>query len=401
MDNIQINQELDINEPNNYNENQFDNNNIYENQELEQIKNELEAKNNEILSLRNDLNFYKEKNEELNSELDKIKSQIINNDINQNEINNLKQDIDMKDKQIEIINEENKQLKNNVNSLVDFIVNSLSPLGITIPELLLINDFKSNKEININVDNNEQTKDENINTKNIFIENNNFSDNNFNKNLEFNEDNKKDEKNDLNLEQINIPEKENVEENMNNLEEKNEININNESKPQIQNDEIKINNLKETKEEQTNKVENNFENEYIHNATINFAELKKLHEVESAEVSDVYRLFIDKDLYLCCQKNNDEPIRVKDKPLIKNADNYLILKHVMDNPGIKLNQDNITTATGAAFAYDKGITNKLQSIFTKRPEVKAAFFDMTAQEIRFKGTVTNRDLEKENKKAPI
>ena len=147
--------------------------------------------------------------------------------------------------------------------------------------------------------------------------------------------------------------------------------------------------------------ENNFENEYIHNATINFAELKKLHEVESAEVSDVYRLFIDKDLYLCCQKNNDEPIRVKDKPLIKNADNYLILKHVMDNPGIKLNQDNITTATGAAFAYDKGITNKLQSIFTKRPEVKAAFFDMTAQEIRFKGTVTNRDLEKENKKAPI
>ena len=103
MDNIQINQELDINEQNNYNENQFDNNNLYENQELEQIKNELEAKNNEILSLQNDINFYKEKNEELNSELDKIKSLIINNDINQNEINNLKQDIDMKDKQIEII----------------------------------------------------------------------------------------------------------------------------------------------------------------------------------------------------------------------------------------------------------------------------------------------------------
>lgn len=144
-----------------------------------------------------------------------------------------------------------------------------------------------------------------------------------------------------------------------------------------------------------------FENEYIHNVTINFAELKKLHEVESAEVSDVYRLFIDDSLYLCCQKNNDKPIRVKDKPLIKSADNYLILKHVMDNPGIKLNQDNITTATKVTFAYEKGINNKLQSIFTKRPEVKVAFFDMNAQEIRFKGTVTNRDLEKENKKAPI
>ena len=64
---------------NNINEYQNDNNiNINENLELEEIKNELEAKNNEILSLQNDVNFYKEKNEELNLELDKIKSLIIN-----------------------------------------------------------------------------------------------------------------------------------------------------------------------------------------------------------------------------------------------------------------------------------------------------------------------------------
>ena len=143
------------------------------------------------------------------------------------------------------------------------------------------------------------------------------------------------------------------------------------------------------------------ENDYIHDVTINFAELKKLHEVESAEVSDVYRLFIDDSLYLCCQKNNDKPIRVKDKPFISDNENYIILKHAMENPGILITQDEIKTKFGIEFAYQQGITNKVQSVFTTIPDIKKAFFDISAHEICFRDTVTNRFLEKEKIKTLI
>lgn len=142
-------------------------------------------------------------------------------------------------------------------------------------------------------------------------------------------------------------------------------------------------------------------NRYIKYVTINFAELKELHDKESAKVVDIYKLFIDTNLYLCCQKNNDKPVKLKANPLCSTADNYLILKYVMEHPGETLNQEKITKNTGVKFAYEKGINNRLQSILDAIPDVKAAFFDANAQEIRFRDTVTNRDLEKENKKAPI
>ena len=61
------------------------NNNSFETKEFEQMKNEYDYKNNEILFLPNNLNLYKEKNVKLNSELDKIKSPTLNNDIHQHE----------------------------------------------------------------------------------------------------------------------------------------------------------------------------------------------------------------------------------------------------------------------------------------------------------------------------
>ena len=104
--NFQKIKEFDTKEiKNNLNDSQNDNNiNSKENIELEEIKNELDNKNKEILTLQNDLNFYKEKNAELNLELDKIKSLIINDDIKENEINNLRKEINYKDNQIQIMN---------------------------------------------------------------------------------------------------------------------------------------------------------------------------------------------------------------------------------------------------------------------------------------------------------
>lgn len=142
-------------------------------------------------------------------------------------------------------------------------------------------------------------------------------------------------------------------------------------------------------------------NRYIKDVTINFAELKELHDKESQKFVDVYKLSIDTNLYLCCQKNNDKPVKLKTKPMCGTADNYLILKYVMKHPDETLNQEKITKNTGVKFTYEKGINNRLQSILDAIPDVKAAFFDVNAQEIRFRDTVTNRDLEKENKKAPI
>ena len=168
---------------NNINEYQNDNNiNINENLELEEIKNELEAKNNEILSLQNDVNFYKEKNEELNLELDKIKSLIINNDIKDSEINNLRKEIELRDNQIQLINEENIELKNNIKNLTDFIVSSLTPLGITIPELSLINENEKKKGIDFNNNKKEKLIYENFDKNNIINENNNNINNNLNLN---------------------------------------------------------------------------------------------------------------------------------------------------------------------------------------------------------------------------
>ena len=45
------------------------------------MKKELEWKNNEITSLKSQLDFYKEKNEELNKELGKLKSSLIDYNI--------------------------------------------------------------------------------------------------------------------------------------------------------------------------------------------------------------------------------------------------------------------------------------------------------------------------------
>ena len=48
--------------------------------------NELEEKNEEISSLKSEQDFYKEKNEELNQELEMLKSLLIDNNILNNEI---------------------------------------------------------------------------------------------------------------------------------------------------------------------------------------------------------------------------------------------------------------------------------------------------------------------------
>ena len=74
----------------------------------EKLNEEISKLKLEISSLQNELNFYKEKNEELNQEIDNIKSSLIDNSILNNEINNLKQEIYIKDNQIQIKEEEMK-----------------------------------------------------------------------------------------------------------------------------------------------------------------------------------------------------------------------------------------------------------------------------------------------------
>ena len=251
--NIQINQDLNTNEINNLDNSQNENNiESKENIELEKIKKELDAKNNEILSLKNDLNFYKEKNEELNQEIDKIKSLIINNDIQENEINNLKNEIEIRDNKIQEINEENNKLKNDINILTEFIVNSLSPLGISFPELSMINNnqFHKENEIDVNIDNKEKLNNEKINNDNYAIKNNFFNkniDNNKNENIDNNIKETKEnnyQNIDFNINNVNFES-----ENTNSIGNKKEITVDKEIKNNINENNI-LKNKFEIKEEE-------------------------------------------------------------------------------------------------------------------------------------------------------
>ena len=107
-----------------------------ENNELEEIKLELENKNEEISSLQSELNFYKEKNEELNKEIGSMKLSIIDNTLLNNKINNLSKELILRNNELQIKSEENMKLKNDIKNLTDFIQNSLSSLGINIPNNL-------------------------------------------------------------------------------------------------------------------------------------------------------------------------------------------------------------------------------------------------------------------------
>ena len=142
--------------------NDYQMNNNEENNKFEEIKNELDEKKEIISSLQNELNFYKEKNEELNQELDKLKSSLIDNTILNKEINYLKKELFIKDNQINLKEEENKRLETNIKILTSFIINSLSSLGIKIPEAIISNDFKdiqiNNININYDIKNNEELK---------------------------------------------------------------------------------------------------------------------------------------------------------------------------------------------------------------------------------------------------
>ena len=151
---------------------EFEQEEIFDNINENQNNNDDIDKNNKILSLENELNFVKKKNEELNSEFDKLKSSIIDNDIKENEINNLKNELNKRDFQIKMMNEENIKLKSDIEKLTHFIMNSLTPLGINIPELLLVNDDNNindeNNEFNINKEYKEKYNIEN--NSNILIE---------------------------------------------------------------------------------------------------------------------------------------------------------------------------------------------------------------------------------------
>lgn len=136
---------------------------------------------------------------------------------------------------------------------------------------------------------------------------------------------------------------------------------------------------------------------------INFYEMQEAYK-EYAEIKLVeahtFKLFISGNK-LCCQKD-DEP-HVELHTLSNGAKNTLILEYIMNNPDHTITkQELIQNAGSANFTTADTISNTLQTLFNKLPNIKTAFFPVVScTEILFKSSVTNRELYENGLPNPI